>query len=431
MMRIGYLQKLILALLISLILFPVTDLKAQNSVYLKIQSQGFRRIDLILGPFSSEMQTDLNLELRRIVENDLKLSGFFRLIEEADLIKFKQENNAQTPLLESAAKVDAVVGFEDQSVFAQVRLADYPDSNVIFHKRFYASLKGIRKLAHQISDKIIYHLVGEEGVSNTRLVFVTELEQRKELALVDYDGAGFRQLTSSQTLNLSPAWSADGKKIAFTSYSAENPNLLILNLDVGNIFTLSAAEGLNTAPAWSPDGKKIALTMTRDGNAEIYTVELKNNSLQRLTNHPAIESSPSWAPGGREIAFTSDRTGSPQIYVMDADGADVRRLSFTGNYNDSPVWSPKADRIAFVSRVEGQFHIFTMDIYGENLQQITTGPGNHEDPCWAPDGFRLAFASNREGSWDIYVINWDGTELRKITQSGKNISPSWSPRFEK
>lgn len=417
-------------LLIIFIALCTTWLSAQNSVYLKIQSQGFRKMDLILGEFGSEIQTDLNAELRRVVENDLKQSGFFRMIEEADLTRFRQENNGKLPTLESAAKAAAVVGFENQSVYAQVRLTDFPDSNLIFHKKFYTSLKGIRKMGHQISDKIIYHLIGEEGISNTRLVFVTDLGDRKELAWVDYDGFGFRQLTSSQTINLSPSWSGDGKKIAFTSFTAENTNLMLLDLVAGNISTISSAEGLNTAPAWSPDGKKIAYTMTCDGNAEIYTLELKNNSLQRLTNHPAIESSPSWAPSGRELVFTSDRTGSPQIYVMDADGANVRRLSFTGTYNDSPVWSPKADRIAYVARVEGQFHIFTMDIYGENLQQITTGPGNHEDPCWAPDGFRLAFASNRDGRWDIYTINWDGTELRKITQSGKNISPSWSPRFE-
>lgn len=429
-MRTG-LKNAILSLFILFSVLLFSPLLAQNSVYLKIQSEGFKPIDLILGRFEGEIQTDLNFEIRRIVKNDLKLSGYFRLIEEADLARFQQENSGQTPTLFSAAKVVATVGFENKLVFAQVRLTDFPANNLIFFKKFYTSLKGTRKMAHQISDKIIYHLVGEEGICNTRLAFVTQIGKRKELALIDYDGAGFHQLTSSKTINLSPAWSPDGKKIAFTSYSAENPNLLMLNLKLGNISTLSAAKGLNTAPAWSPDGKKIAFTMTRDGNAEIYSLEVESGHFQRLTSHPAIESSPSWAPGGREIVFTSDRTGSPQIYVMDAEGANVRRLTYDGNYNDSPAWSPKGERIAFVSRIEGQFHIFTMDIYGENLQQITSGPGNNEDPCWAPDGFRLAFASNRNGGWDIYVVNWDGTQLRKLTHSGKNIFPSWSPRPEK
>src|SRR2546422_644883 len=95
---------------------------------------------------------------------------------------------------------------------------------------------------------------------------------------------------------------------------------------------------LNSAPAWSPDGRLIAFASTRDGNAEIYLQSLSEQSPRRLTTNDAIDTSPAWSPDGRRIAFTSDRAGSPQIYTMDVDGTHVRRLTHGGN-SYSPSWS--------------------------------------------------------------------------------------------
>ena len=89
-------------------------------------------------------------------------------------------------------------------------------------------------------------------------------------------------------------------------------------------------------PAWSPDGRWIAFTSNRDGQSEIYLAAVDGGELRRLTDNRAIDVAPTWSPNGRTIAFTSDRTGAPQIYTMDRDGLNLRRVSFEGSYNDSP-----------------------------------------------------------------------------------------------
>jgi len=416
-------------LMLFVILISFSKLDAQDEVYLKIQSEGFQKINLVVAAFQSDGQADLTEQIRDVIINDLTLSGFFQIFDESKN-GLASGNGDQNDALQSGARIEGYLKYQNNEIHLNAQLTELPAKRKIFDKKFDAPIGSSRYLAHQVSDEIVYYLIGEKGIATTKISFVTEKGKAKEIAVIDYDGYGFQQLTSSSSLNISPRWSPDGDKIAFTSYIMENPDLLILPLNDGKAYKLSSQPGLNTAPAWSPDSKKIALTMTKDGNPELYMMEVKGGKLRRLTNHSAIDSSPSWSPDGREIVFTSDRSGAPQVYLMDSEGGNIRRLTFEGSYNDSPAWSPRGDRIAFVSRDEGRFHIYSINVNGEDMVKLTDGPGNNENPCWSPDGLRLAFASSRDGMWDIYVMNWDGSQLRKVTRNGGNISPSWSPSLK-
>lgn len=422
-------NRLLKNIIIFVLMVSFSKLNAQEEVYLKIQSEGFKKINLVISSFQSEGRTDLTEEIRAVMINDLALSGFFHIIDESKNDPLSGNENLND-VIPSGARIEGYVKSLGDAMLMKAVLSELPAKRKIFDKKFDMPIRSSRSLAHQASDEVVYYLIGEKGIATTKITFVTEKGKAKEIAVIDYDGYGFQQLTSLNSLNVSPRWSPDGEKIAFTSYIMENPDLLILPLNDKKAYRLSNQQGLNTAPAWSPDAKKIALTMTKDGNAEIYVMEIKGGKTRRLTNHPAIDSSPSWSPDGREIVFTSDRSGAPQIYLMDSEGGNVRRLTFEGNYNDSPAWSPRGDRIAFVSRDEGRFHIYTINVNGEELVKLTDGIGNNENPCWSPDGLRLAFASSRETGWDIYVMNWDGSQLRKVTRTGGNLSPSWSPRLK-
>lgn len=422
-------SRLMKKLMILVIMVSVSKLNAQDEVYLKIQSEKFQKINLVVAAFQSDGRADLTEQIRDVIIKDLTLSGFFQIFDESK-DRLSSGNGDQNEELQSGARIEGSFKYQGNEIIMDALLSELPAKRKIFDKKFDAPLGSSRYLAHQASDEIVYYLIGEKGIAMTKIAFVTERGKAKEIAVIDYDGNGFQQLTSSSSLNISPRWSPDGDKIAFTSYIMENPDLLILPLNDRKAYRLSNQQGLNTAPAWSPDSKKIALTMTKDGNPEIYVMEIKGGKTRRLTNHSAIDSSPSWSADGREIVFTSDRSGAPQLYLMDSEGGNIRRLTFEGSYNDSPAWSPRGDRIAFVSRDEGRFHIYSINVNGEEIVKLTDGPGNNENPCWSPDGLRLAFASSRDGRWDIYVMNWDGSQLRKVTRTGGNISPSWSPRLK-
>ena len=85
--------------------------------------------------------------------------------------------------------------------------------------------------------------------------------------------------------------------------------------------------GAYAAPAWSPDGRKIAFVSNRDGNSEVYVMNANGSGQRNLTGNPAFDADPAWSPDGRQIAFVSNRDGGYAIYVMNADGSGQQRLA--------------------------------------------------------------------------------------------------------
>ena len=102
-----------------------------------------------------------------------------------------------------------------------------------------------------------------------------------------------------------PAWSPDGKELAYVSFETGRPAIFRQNLLTAKREQLTNFPGLNGAPAWSPDGKKLALVLSKDGNPEIYLLNLAKGKFTRLTRHFAIDTEPTWMPDGKHLLFTS------------------------------------------------------------------------------------------------------------------------------
>lgn len=293
--------------------------------------------------------------------------------------------------------------------------------------------EGARQTAHRLADLIIDRIGGAHGIAQTQIAFISERtagkEIVKELYLMDYDGYGPQPITAYKSLVLTPAWSPDGDKIAFTSYRRGMPDIEILSRLDHRPFTFERAGGNTFTPSWSPDGSKIAFATSRDGGSpEIYVADWNGKNLHRLTTGKTGNNSPVWNPKtGREIAFISDRSGSPQLYVMDADGTNVRRLIDEGGHIDEPAWSPDGERIAFAwqksktSNYDIYIHEFAS---GKNIQ--ITDAGDNERPSWAPDGRHIVFQSSRNGGNQIFSMLLDGTKVRQLTTTGRNTAPAWS-----
>jgi len=128
-------------------------------------------------------------------------------------------------------------------------------------------------------------------------------------------------------------------------------------------------------PAWSPDGKRIAFDSYRDGQQRIYVMNPDGTGVTRLTNG-RLDHKPAWSPDGKRIAFTSFRDGNYEIYVMNADGSNPVRLTNNTQPDTNAVWSPDGKRIAYCHYTEGiRYRIYVMSADGSGSALLGQGIG--------------------------------------------------------
>jgi len=379
-----------------------------------------------------------------VLWNDLDMSGVFELVPKS-FYPVKLPAQPQEVIYEhwQSNEVKAQdLAYGNSSVdrgqfVAECRLVDVSTQESIAGLRYRVAPDepGVRTAAHKFADEIVLKIGGGiSGVGQTSICFASDRTGNKEIWVMDYDGYGQRAVTNHRSISLTPRWSRDNSKIAYTSYRRGNPDLSIQSLIDNRLLSFPSFGGLTTTPAWAPDGERIAFTSSQTQDPEIYLSDIRGRNLKRLTNSRGVDISPAWNPKtGRELAFVSDRSGSPQIYVMDDEGANVRRLTTEGGEAVGPSWSPDGANIAFSWRkaLTGNFDIFIMDAVKGEYIQVTRNDGNNEHPVWSPDSRHLAFESNRTGTKQIYIMLANGQRQKAVTSSGRNTSPSWSHFPEK
>ncbi len=143
------------------------------------------------------------------------------------------------------------------------------------------------------------------------------------LEVSDQDGYKPRPLLNSTSPMMSPAWSPNGRQIAYVSFEKKHASIFLQDVTNGSRRLLTDFPGINGAPAWSPDGRKLALVLSKDGSPNLYILDIGTQQLTQLTRDLSINTEPAWAPDGRSIIFTSNRSGGPQIYQYNLGSRSV------------------------------------------------------------------------------------------------------------
>jgi TolB protein len=421
-------------LFIFAILFFASVVYARSDVYLSLSATE-KRSGIAVEHFVAADKKDDSVKyaklLKEIIENDLILSGYFNVIQNAfeggEATAFKEKlflwkKKGASVLLTASVSVCG------DKLILETKMFDVISRETMWKCNYKNESLNYRYMAHEASDEIVRKFTGETGISRSRIVFVNDSTRFKELYIVDYDGYNLNRLTKDSKINILPKWSTNGEQIIYTSYLHNNPDLFVLNLVRNRRSIISKYQGLNVAGSFSPDGEKILLTLSLGRYPNLYLINTSGEILRRMTNGSYIDTSPSFAPNGREIVFISDRSGYPQLYIMNVDGGNIRRLTTSG-FCDSPSWSPCGDKIVFTMRQpRGNNDLYVYDLPTVKITKLTNNQQNNENPTWSPDGRFITFYSNRSGKGEIYVMAIDGSGIRKLVEiPGMSYSPSWSP----
>lgn len=225
------------------------------------------------------------------------------------------------------------------------------------------------------------------------------LDAGTDIYLIDADGRNERRLTTDMQAG-APTWSADGQRLAFHAGTGAERDIHTIAVDGTNMQKLTATAGEDAYPAFSADGRFIAFHTTRhnttksgrpdEWNWELYLMTADGIANKRLTEHPAADKFPAWSHDGQRIAFLSNRTGDWEVFVMDNDGAQVRQVTQESGRMRRAMgrisWSPDDRYIAYAALPEknGDLEILIMRISGAGRQPLTSIFGDDFNPAWQP-----------------------------------------------
>ena len=285
------------------------------------------------------------------------------------------------------------------------------------------------------------------------------------LSMVNPDGSGLSKLATKPVEDYFPAWSPDGKRIAF---EAANPpsgveaayplsmdptapayslDLYLVNADgsrLKHITTDPKTHDFNKVmddrmPSWSPDGTRVAFARLRmewmrgsrgKDESGIYTIGVDGTGLRQLTDNRGDEY-PAFSPDGKKIAFDRLTKATRGIYTVNTEGGGLKRLSDSpkGLWDTAPSWSADGTKIVF-DRVDfgSTYDVFLMNSEGTHLRKLTGKTGDAFSPDFSPDGKRIVYVGRKRGSGaNLYAMNADGTNIRKLAQTHGGYEPDWQP----
>ena len=431
-------KKIYIAFLIIIFFAIIPPVSMAKYNYIDISNPFIRKTPIAIPLFKSftenKQESLISKQMSELMGETLAFTGYFKILDKNAYLESPHKsgitatniNFRNWTVIGAELLITAGILTKKNNIKMEFRLYDTFKMELLTGKRYEGKIGDQRKMVRRFCSSVIFKLTGSKGYFNSKIAFVSTGTGNKEIYICDFDGYSPKKFTNSKNITLFPAWSSDGKWLAYTSYMKGHPDLYIRKLTRQQGIVV-AREGINSSPAWIPGKFELSATFSFTGDQDIYQLTGKGKFIKRLTRSRGIDSSASWAPDGKKFTFVSKRSGTPQIYIKDLNSGEIRRLTFKGKYNTQPEWSPNGKEIVYSSMTTKGIDICTINIDGNNFTQLTKDTGDNESPSWSSDGSLIAFSSTREGVPRIYIMTTNGTEQRRLLLlPGKQTSPAWS-----
>lgn len=397
-------------------------------------------IPLAVVPFAA--QSPAPQDVSGIVTNDLTNSGRFKVYGRSALTEFPSSaGQVSADYFRKLGTDNVVVGkvnaLGGDRYEVKFQLLDMfrgkAEASVALEKTYTVSGAELRNLAHHISDLVYEQITGTRGIFSTKIAYVVvqrpgNAGTRYILEVSDQDGYAPRPLLESPEPIMSPAWSPNGRQIAYVSYENKKAAIYLQELGSGARRLLSEFPGINGAPAWSADGRKLALVLSKSGSPNIYVMDVASRGLTQVTHDFYINTEPAWAPDGKTLSFTSNRSGGPQIYQVNLASGTSSRVSYDGDYNARASYTQDGKYMTMIHRVSGIYNIALLDLDTGNMKVLSGSAGDSASPSIAPNGSMILYDTVYGGRNVLAMVSADGrVQLRLPARNGEAQDPAWSP----
>ena len=233
----------------------------------------------------------------------------------------------------------------------------------------------------------------------------------------------------TNTRNTQPAFSPDGRRLAFLQYlRGATPSLWLADADGRN--PVQIAERVNL-PNWFPDLDQIAFTSNRENHWSVWVISLQSRRERLIFDIGRDIQYARLSPDGRQIVFNLADNGIINSWTVPTSGGQPKQLTFDQELAGFACWSPDGKFLAFQMKRGDNAYLMVMPSAGGDATQMTFGQGRSWPHSFSPDGDKIVFAGERDGVWNLYWVSRTSKEQMQLTNYAKLNAyvryPDWSP----